>query len=43
VARLGSTTLYLILAGMALIVLGVLCKKALSAFLARHFSKKRRQ
>jgi membrane-associated protein len=41
VARLGSTTLYLIFGGLALIVLGVIYRKALSAFLARHFSKER--
>ena len=43
VARLGSTTLCLIFAGLALIVLGVICRKAVSAFFARHFSKKSRQ
>jgi membrane protein DedA with SNARE-associated domain len=43
VARLGSTTLYLMLAGLVLIILGVIYRKALSAFLARHFSKERRQ
>jgi membrane-associated protein len=43
VTWLGSTALYLILVGMALIVLGVIYRKALSAFLARHFSKERRQ
>jgi len=43
VARLGSTALYLILAGLVLMVLGVIYRKALSAFIARHFSKERRQ
>ena len=43
VARLGSTTLYLILAGLVLIVLGVIYRKALSAFLVRHFSRKHRR
>jgi membrane protein DedA with SNARE-associated domain len=43
VAWLGSTALYLILVGLALIVLGVIYRKFLSAFLARHFSRKRRQ
>jgi membrane protein DedA with SNARE-associated domain len=35
VARLGSTTLCLILAGLAFIVLGMIYRKSLSAFLAR--------
>jgi membrane-associated protein len=43
VARLGSTTLCLILAGLALIVLAVIYRKAFSAFFARHFSKERRR
>jgi len=43
VARLGSTALCLILAGLVLVVLGVIYRKALSAFLARHFSKERRR
>jgi membrane protein DedA with SNARE-associated domain len=42
VARLGSAALYLILVGMALIVLGVIYRKFMSGFLARHFSKERR-
>ena len=42
VGRLGSTTLYLILAGLALMVLGVIYRKSLSVLLARHFSKERR-
>jgi membrane protein DedA with SNARE-associated domain len=36
---LGPTALYLILAGMALTVLGVLFRHSLSEFSARHFSK----
>jgi len=43
VARLGSTTLCLILAGLVLIVLGVIYRKTLSASLARRFSKERRR
>jgi membrane protein DedA with SNARE-associated domain len=39
VARLGSTMLYLILAGLALLVLGLIYRKSLSVLLARHFSK----
>jgi membrane protein DedA with SNARE-associated domain len=42
VARLGSTTLCLILAGLALIVLGVIYRKSLSVLLAR-FGKRRRK
>jgi membrane-associated protein len=39
VARLGSTMLYLILAGLVLLVLGVIYRKSWSAFLVRHFSR----
>jgi membrane protein DedA with SNARE-associated domain len=38
VARLGSTALYLVLAGLTLTVLGVIYRKSLSAILARHSS-----
>jgi membrane protein DedA with SNARE-associated domain len=43
VARLGSTALCLILAGLMLIILGVIYRKSLSAFFAWHFSKERRR
>jgi membrane protein DedA with SNARE-associated domain len=38
---LGPTALYLILAGIVLVVLGVIFRHSLPGFLARHFSKKR--
>ena len=40
---LGPTALYLILAGIALIVLGVIFRHFLSEFLARLFSKKHKR
>jgi membrane protein DedA with SNARE-associated domain len=42
-AWLGSTTLYLIFAGIILIVLGVIFRHSLSKFSARHFSTKRQR
>jgi len=42
-AWLGPTRLYLILAGIALIVLGVIFRHSLSGFLTRLFSKKRKR
>ena len=42
-AWLGPTALYLILAGIALMVLGVMFRHSLSGFLARHLSKKRKR
>src|SRR5208282_4993790 len=42
-AWLGPTALYLILAGMLLIVLGVIFRHSLSGFLARLFSKMHRR
>jgi hypothetical protein len=42
-AWLGPTALYLIFAGIILIVLGVIFRHSLSKFSARHFSKKRRR
>jgi membrane protein DedA with SNARE-associated domain len=42
-AWLGPTALYLILAGIALIVLGVIFRHSLSGFLMRHLSKKRQR
>jgi len=42
-AWLGPAGLYLILAGIALIVLGVIFRHSLSGFSARHFSKKRKR
>jgi membrane protein DedA with SNARE-associated domain len=43
VAWLGPVPLYLILAGIILIVLGVLLRKPLSELWARRFSKTRKQ
>jgi membrane-associated protein len=42
-AWLGPTALYLILAGVVLIVLGVMCRHSLSALSMRLFSKKRKR
>jgi membrane-associated protein len=42
-AWLGPTALYLILAGVMLIVLGVMCRHSLSALLVHLFSKKRKR
>ena len=42
-AWLGPTALYLILAGMALIIVSVMCRHSLSRLLMRLFSKKRRR
>jgi hypothetical protein len=42
-AWLGPTTFYLILAGIAFIVLGVIFRHSLSEFLTRLFSKKRKR
>jgi membrane protein DedA with SNARE-associated domain len=42
-ARLGPTALYLIVAGIALIVLGLIFRHATSGFLAHLFSTKRKQ
>jgi membrane protein DedA with SNARE-associated domain len=42
-AWLGPTALYLILAGIALIVLDVIFRKSISEFLARLFSKNRQR
>jgi membrane protein DedA with SNARE-associated domain len=42
-AWLGPTTFYLILAGIAFIVLGVIFRHSLSPFLTRLFSKKRKR
>jgi membrane protein DedA with SNARE-associated domain len=42
-AWLGPTALYLILAGIALIALGVIFRHSLSEFLARPFSKNRKR
>jgi membrane protein DedA with SNARE-associated domain len=42
-AWLGPTALYVILAGLTLIVIGVMCRHSLSGLLTRLFSKKRRR
>jgi membrane protein DedA with SNARE-associated domain len=42
-AWLGSTTLYMILTGIALIVLGVIFRHSVSEFLTRDFYKKRKR
>lgn len=42
-AWVGPTALYLILAGIALIVVGVIFRHSLAEFLVRLFSKKRKR
>jgi membrane protein DedA with SNARE-associated domain len=42
-AWIGPTTLYLILAGIGVVVLGVIFRHSLSKVLVRHFSKKRQR